>query len=347
MMRQIAGFLGAALPLALLVASCGGSGGGGEAAPTTLYVRERGNDANRGDTPDTAFRSIARAVQGLSGGQTVIVGPGSYRVPGGLPTRFIDIEDVTDGPLTILADPSGEMTEDRADDVVVDAEGAAFAFRISRSSEVTIDGFAIRRARGDNGAGIQVRGDSSQITVKNCSITSSRDGIRVESSDDVLIFNNLIFANQTRGVRLSGVNGARLFHNTIADNGARGLSAGGSARQIEMRNNILQENGNRNIEIETDSLDAYDADWNLVFSRGFDATDTYSPSTIRGDNDVNADALFVNPSRNNYRLQDGSPAIDAGDGTIDPLLLSELFAQTTTPDDESDRPPIDLGRHVR
>jgi len=344
-MRQIAGFLGAALPLALFAASCGG-GGGGEDAPTTLYVRERGNDNNVGDTPDTALRSIARAVQGLTGGQTIIVGPGTYRVPGGLPTRFIDVEDVTDGPLTILADPSGSMTNDTADDVVVDADGASFAFRVSRSSEVTIDGFDIRRARGDNGAGIQVRSDSSAVTIKNCTITTSRDGIRVESSDNTLIFNNLIFGNQTRGIRLSGGDDTRIFHNTIVDNGSRGLSAG-SSRRIEMHNNILQDNGNRNIELENDSRDGYDGDWNLVFSDGFDPGDTYSPSTIRGENDIGADALFVNPSRNNYRLQDESPAVDAGDGTIDPLLLSELFNQTTTADGENDTPPIDLGRHVR
>jgi len=346
-MRQVAGFLGVALPLALIAAGCGGGDGGGEAAPTTLYVRERGNDANTGASPDEALRSIARAVEGAHGGQTIIVGPGTYRVPGGLSSRFIEIEDVSEGPLEIVADPSGSMTNDRADDVVVDAEGAAFAFRISRSSQVTIDGFQILRARGENGAGIQVRSTSSGIAIRNCSITTSRDGVRVESSDDVLIFNNLIFANQTRGVRVSGGRGVRIFHNTIADNGARGVSVGGSSRQLEMRNNILQDNGNRNIEIEGDSRDGYDGDWNLVFSDGFDSADTYSPSTIRGDNDVAADALFVNPSRNNYRLQAESPAIDAGDGTIDPLLLSELFNQTTTADDEPDRPPIDLGRHVR
>lgn len=346
-MRQRAGFPGAFLPFVLLLAACGGGSGGGESVPNTIYVRESGNDANSGAAPDTAFRSIARAVMGATGGQTIIVGPGTYRVPGGLPSLFVEIEDVTDGPLRIIADPSGSMTNDNPDDVVVDAEGRAFAFRVSRSSDVTIDGFQIRRARAENGAGIQVRSDSSNVTIQNCGITSSRDGIRVESSDDVLIFNNLIFKNQTRGIRVAGSRGTRIIHNTMADNGARGLSLGAGSRDTLLRNNILQENSNRNIEVDRDSLDGYDADWNLVFTNGFQGSDTYSPSTIRGDHDIDRDALFVNPSRNNYRLQPDSPAIDAGDGTVDPLLLSQLFNQTTTADGEDDLPPIDLGRHVR
>jgi len=340
-MRQFAGFA-AALPLALL-AACGG-GGGTEAAPTTLYVRSSGNDANLGDTPETALRSIAYAVEGSTGGQTIIVGPGTYTVPGGLPTQFIEIQDITDGPLEVLADPSGSMTNDRPGSVIVDARGSAYAFRISRAHEVTIDGFQIRRARGENGAGIQVRSDSSSITIRDCAITTGRDGIRVEGSNDVQLFNNLIFDNQTRGIRINGTRGVRVFHNTIADNGTRGVSVGG-ASSVELRNNILQDNANRNIEIESDARRDYDGDWNLVFSGGLDPADTYSPSTIQGDNDVGANARFVNASRGDYHLQPDSPAIDAGDGTIDPLLLSQLFSRGTTGDGERDTPPIDLGFH--
>jgi len=342
--------------LALLFTAVSGCGGGGSGSgPTTkeLFVRRSGNDANGGTSPEDAFRSIARAVRDAVAGQTIIVGPGEYTVPRDLGVDAIEIGDIAgDGPLTILANPDGSLTGDqeRPGEVLVDARnGNGFGFRVSRSNNVVIDGFRIERARGaSESAGIQVRSSSSNVTIRNCEFTRNRDGIRVEASSNVLIFNNLLFDNN-RAVRLRATADARIINNTAVDNGARGISIGGQSTDIVVRNNILQDNSNRNIEIDSDSVATYDGDFNLVFStrNNTDPEDTVSPSTILGESAVLGNASFVDPSpsREDFRLMADSPAIDSGDGTIDSLLLSALFSRTATGDGELDSPPVDLGYH--
>jgi parallel beta-helix repeat protein len=346
-MRHFAGFqrLAATLPLfAALLAACGG-GGGSEPPPDTLYVRASGNDNNTGATPDDALRSIARAVQDAVPGQTIVVGPGEYIVPAGLGTGSIDIDDIAGEELLIIADRDGSLTGDRAGEVLIDARNN-FGIRVSRSINVTIEGFRFERARGGSGenAAIQVRSSSANVTIRDCVFNLNRDGVRIEGSSHVDVFNNL-FYNNNRGIRLNGADDVRILNNTLADNNARGISIGGSARATA-RNNVLQDNANRNIEIDAESIGSYDGDFNLIFStqRNTDPEDTVAPSTAIGDNAVLEAALFVNPSRGDYRLRDESPAIDAG-GTIDALLLQSLFALSTTADGAPDSPPIDLGFH--
>lgn len=353
-MRHIAGFrtLAAALPLAatLLLAAglgaCGGGGGDDPPPPDTLYVRERGNDNNTGVTPEDAFRSIARAVQDAVPGQTIIVGPGDYTVPSGLGTGSIDIDDVAGEELLLFADRDGSLTGDRAGEVLIDARNN-FGIRVSRSSNVTIDGFRFERARGGSGenAAIQVRSSSSNVTIRNCQFTLNRDGVRVQESSGVTIFNSL-FHDNNRAIQLNGAPDTRVLSNTIAGNSARGISIVASPG-VTVRNNILQDNANRNIDIDDSaSVSTYDGDFNLIFSTAprTDPEDTVAPSTIIGENDVLEEAQFVSPAGGDFRLQPDSPAIDAG-GPIDGLLLQELFALSTTADGEPDTPPIDIGFH--
>ncbi len=337
--------LAAGLPLcALVLVACGGGGGGGNTPPPdTLYVRQNGDDANAGDAPDRAFRSIWHATGDAVAGQTIIVGPGEYTVPRTAAENSILIEDI-DG-LVLLADPEGAMTGDRAGDVVINAR-SSFGLRISRSSNITIEGFHIQRANGSdaNTAAIDVQSASADVTIRDCVLDLNRDGIRVESSSNVTIFNNLFFDNN-RAIRLNGASDVDILSNTIADNSARGIVLQRSDRTT-VRNNILQDNSNRNIEADSASASSYEGDFNLIFSTGrnTDPEDTVSPSTLLGDNVVGEQALFVNPRRGDYHLGDTSPAIDAG-GSLDGLLLQSLFSRSTTVDGEPDEPPVDLGYH--
>ena len=66
-----------------------------------------GDDTNDGTSPETAFLTIARGARQLGAGDTLIIGPGTYRDSvkierGGLPGR----------PVRILGDPSGKRTAD-------------------------------------------------------------------------------------------------------------------------------------------------------------------------------------------------------------------------------------------
>ena len=351
----------------LLLAACGGGGGGGSGPttePETFYVNPSGSDDNDGMCPAPPFRTRVRAVDGLVAGDIVYVAPGTYPVlpvaPGEpQPTEVVEISDVVGTaaqPVQIIADPSGERTGTSAGDVIIDAKDAAIGVRLSRSVHVTIDGFRIVRAKGNNGAGIQVRSGSDDATIRNCVITDGADGVRVENSNDAVIFNNLIYGNDNRGVRIgNGSTRAHIINNTIVDNRDRGVSIGGAnadnmaSTGATLRNNIVQNNSNVSISVEDgppSALEGYSGNFNLVFYADLaDQTKTYRPTTIVGAKDVNLDAQFVNAAAGDFRLQTTSPAIDAGTGGIGDALLAALFDRSTTADGVADDPPADLGYH--
>lgn len=357
-MRRLCGLL--FLCFALLPA-CGGGGGGGGGnggggevpPPTTLYVRPSGNDDDTGTSPATALRSVTRAAQFFVPNLTVYVAPGRYL--GRVEAAGIETSEVA--PLRIIADPTGARTGDDPGEVVLDADGEGSAVRVSNTPFVTIDGFVITGAAGDNATGIFVRGQSFNATVRNCVINNGgpADGVRVQVSDDPLIFNNLIFDNG-RGIVINGSQRARIINNSAVDNRNFGISIGGAnadgiaSVDATVVNNVIQGSGN-NVSIQVDdgppsSRVGYVGNFNLAFAPDFgDQTKTYRPTVIRGDDDVNEDALFVDLENGDFRLSVDSPARDAGTDSIDSDLRSELFARTTSADDEPDGAPLDMGYH--
>jgi parallel beta-helix repeat protein len=276
----------------LLLVACGGGGGGGggggqpPADEETFYVNPGGSDDNDGLAPDRPFRTLFRAVDGLTAGDVVYVAPGEYPLqpttPGEpRPTEVAEFRDVLGTaaqPVSLIADITGEKTGTDPGDVVVDGDDAAIGLRVSRSTHIIIDGFRIISARGNNGAGIQVRSGSDDVTVRNCVITDSGDGVRVENSNDALIFNNLIYGNDNRGIRISnGSVRASVINNTIVNNRDRGVAIGGANAQnvaptgATLRNNLIQNNNNVSISIEQGPPSAvvgYSGNFNLVFYSG-------------------------------------------------------------------------------
>lgn len=198
---------------------------------------------------------------------------------------------------------------------------------------------------------------SANATIRNCVIRGNDNGIRVQDSNDALIFNNLIVDNSGIGVRItSGARDARILDNTIVNNATRGVRIGGANSDGEpctgatVRNNVVQENSNVNVVVEEgppSSIDGYVGNYNLVFAPDFlDQTKTYRPQDIRGDADVNADAVFVDAEGGDYHLdQTASPAVDTGNGAVDGALVSELFARSTAADGKPDEAPLDIGYH--
>jgi hypothetical protein len=351
----------------VLLTACGGGGGGGNppsTMPETFYVNPDGSDDNDGLAPDRPFRTLVRAVDGLVAGDTVYVAPGTYPVlpaaPGEpQPTEVAEIHDV-DGtaaqPISLIADATGEKTGTSPGEVIVDGQNAAIGLRLSRATHVIIDGFRVIRAKGNNGAGIQVRSDSNDTTVRNCVVTAGADGVRVENSNDALIFNNLIYNNDNRGIRISnGSVRARVINNTIVNNDNRGIAIGGANAQniaptgATLRNNIIQNNSNVSISIEDgppSALEGFSGNFDLVFYANLaDQTKTYRPTTIVGANDVNLDAQFVDAANGDFHLSASSPAINAGTGNIGDALLSTLFDRTATATGVPDSPPADIGYH--
>lgn len=314
-------------------------------ARTPIFVRLSGNDANSGLTPGRALRTISRAALAAPSGYRIIVGPGTY------------VEGVTtDGQgrapenLVFEADVTGTLTGDPPGAVVVDATDSqiAAAFRLTKATATVIDGFTIR---GGADGGIVIKNASDDFVIRNCIIADNPGaGIRIQDSARTLIFNNLVYANGREGIAIvgqgAGSDDASVINNTVYGNFDRGLRVGtssvGSPGAL-VRNNIFQLNGIgfapalENIKAFPTSEPDYDGNFNLVFPA------TYLPIDLAGDQDVNADAEFIDAGTADFRLSFGSPAIDAG-GALPAELESHLAQRSVTgtgPDDGR----IDLGYH--
>src|SRR5262249_44338556 len=142
--------------------------------------------------------------------------------------------------------------------VNVDAGGAVASIRLTQSTHITIDGFTLTGARGNNGAGVIIRSSSHNAIVRNCEIVGNQDGVRVQDSDDVLLFNNLIRDGLNRGIFIGasgsglGSQRAKVINNTLVNNGKSGVFVGSSnvaSQDTTIMNNIIQDNTTRNIDI--------------------------------------------------------------------------------------------------
>lgn len=289
--------------------------------PTTIIVRPP--------------QSIASAARRAPPGSTIIAAPGAYAAivlgPGDL-----------HGPLTLIADVTGVLTESAPAAVTVNANRRTAALRLTEQSNITIDGFTFRDGAQ---AGVLVE-SSSGISLLNCVVTANRgDGVRYAQSQSGLIFDTLIFQNPGAGIRLVGTSSVEVINVTAYKNLGAGITVSDSADSF-VENSILNENTPAGIVVDPASAISYQADFNLN-------TDGYGEGTPTGASDIHGpfdNPLFIAPERGDFHLATGiagstSPAIDVGDPDTDPQLVSVLAGRTTQTDGTLDSGPVDLGYH--
>jgi parallel beta-helix repeat protein len=291
-------------------------------------------------TPGQALRTISAAASRAFAGDVIVVGPGQYNEaiinpPSGEAGRL----------LTFLGDPTGRLTGDVdiAGAVIVDAGGGQrAAFSLADRHFVIIEGFTVT---GGTQAGIEVRSNSSNITIRNCeSFDNPDNGILVRDSSSVLLFNNLVVRNNGNGIIAGGTAGSedvQVVNNTIANNGDRGIRVGeGSVptTNVSLQNNIIQDNDGAGVQANQQSVETLQVSFNLVFP------ENYIPQQVRGANDINEDAELI--GADDYHLtQATSPAVDAGDPSTSATFANALGARTTDPAGTRDMGRVDLGYH--
>jgi parallel beta-helix repeat protein len=169
------------------------------------------------------------------------------------------------------------------------------------SSNSLIDGCDIYDT---SGAGIHIYSGSAAIgdnIVRNSRIhdltrSAAGDsrlwGILVSGTNNQ-IYNNVIYglrfpyASSNAGIYVYYGSGTKIYNNTITSNTTDGIYINDMASSSEVKNNIVYAVAGSNFD-----------------NRG--------SGTAQSNNLLGVDPLFVNPSANNYQLQSGSSAVDAG-----------------------------------
>jgi hypothetical protein len=166
------------------------------------------------------------------------------------------------------------------------------------------------------------------------------------------ILNNLVYANSSAGIQIEGADGAQLRNNTVYQlrgDGIRVTAAvtlrGVGSQNVQLRNNILWTASGYDINVANDSQQGFDSNYNLLcttgtgsigywqsafadlrdwqFETGIDAQsitgnpEFISPAGPDGILGVDPTTGVDGGQDDNFHLQNGSPAVAAGDPSSD------------------------------
>ena len=243
--------------------------------------------------------------------------------------------------------------------------------RVGGASAAVIEGniIADNRLMEGNGAGISLFAAGVPVIRNNVIVRNSVDdvagqggGIWIVNQSDALIVQNLIAGNtagQGGGVYWlvpSGARGPRLVNNTIADNLAT-LAGRGSAVFADgfdvnavLVNNVLAAASGQTA-LYCGGLNDPNPPvirFNDVFAGGGPAYGGICVDQTGVNGNRSVDPMFVTPGNGDYRLQLGSPAVDAGDSTAADVPVADLDGDPRVVDGDSDGVAVvDMGAWER
>ena len=140
---------------------------------TTYYVKPDGDDGNSGLNWANAWKTIQKAANTMTNGDTVLVAAGVYNSGGGTADTYSARVLITNSgtslaPITYKAFTNG---------AIIDASGLNCGIHIYKADYIVIDGFEVRNA---NNNGICLNTSAKYNTIKNCIVYSnSINGISI------------------------------------------------------------------------------------------------------------------------------------------------------------------------
>jgi len=278
------------------------------------------------------FATIQAAIDAATTGDAILVAPGAYRENLNFNRKNVDLIG-TQGAVATIID-------------------AAQGTGVQIGPAGSISGFTIRNARASFGAGMAVTGNGTRIT-RNIFEDNAQGGggygaaIGMNSSSPVIegnvfrrntadnqflsgviglinssspyIANNIFYDNQARAINVTVPQSASpvVINNTIVGNstGIRVNNYNPASIQI-FRNNLIHGNG---IGLDlNNAISVNNPLWqnNLVSGNNTDYRNIPNQTGINGN--ISGDPLFKDAAAKNFRLQAGSPAIDAGNNLLAP-----------------------------
>ena len=279
---------------------------------TTIYVDASADTATADGTAEHPYPGIDMACMAAEDGATILVAPGTYgNVYIGSPRPANLTIQSTDGADVTIVD--GSETTGGYGIVFRAGEGwtvDGFTFINIGDVDISFQGYACGVYLDHRVGGV---GDPEIVSeVCNCIfVEPNRRGIWVQKFTTALIHHN-VFVNAGENAIIS-YGDPEVYNNTIVGtSGEHGDNAGiiqmgdgGSNGILTAKNNIFVDNA-IGIKRKDDSF-AYSS-YNLYFGNTVDRIDV---TNDEGGN-VEADPLFVNVDSLDYRLAEGSPALNAG-----------------------------------
>jgi hypothetical protein len=312
----------------------------------TLYVSTSGSDSYPG-TSSQPLRTIVQAYSLASGGTTIIVKAGTYTDYNSGWGLHLGKNGTSSSPITLKSEVPGGA--------VIDGQNASdrnVGLYIDGSYNI-VDGFEIKN--GPKG-GITIWANNNQILNCNIhnngnpanSTTSGLDGIYSEESTsgniyranyihdngrsgssldhglylcgkNEVVINNLVRGNTGNGLQVAGyttVANLKVYNNVFAYNGANGIILWQSLSGIDIKNNIVYQNGHYGIGSYDAHGSAVNVDHNVSYGNDygdFSFRDGGSDFAYNLSSPVYSDPLFANGNLGSFdpHLKSGSPAIQS------------------------------------
>jgi hypothetical protein len=265
----------------------------------TLYVSTSGSDSYPG-TSSQPLRTIVKAYSLASAGSTIIVKAGTYTDYNSGWGLHLGKSGTSSGPITLKSEVPGGA--------VIDGQNASdrnVGLYIDGSYNI-VDGFEIKN--GPKG-GITIWANNNQILNCNIhnngnpanSTTSGLDGVYSEESTsgnvyranfvhhngrsgssldhglylcgkNEVVINNVLLANTGNGLQIAGyttVANLKVYNNVMAYNGANGIILWQSLSGIDIKNNILYQNGHYGIGSYDAHGSGINVDHNISYGNGY------------------------------------------------------------------------------
>lgn len=300
------------------------------------YVSPKGSDSNPG-TLKRPWRTIGKAMRALVAGKTAYVRAGTYREATDVPcgTSHNTLQWNRSGrpgaPITISGYPGEERrvvvrtkiklngSHLRLVNLVV-ARNSAFHpidKGCTGDANVNVYGDDVEisdlEVRDSNNSGIYLKdADRAKILGNwihdNGAHPTQDHGIYYGSGTGGVIANNVIERSLGYGIHMyPRPSGQTLVHNTIVGSGNAGIILSTSGSHIVIVNNISAWNGDYGIRTG-DGCEECWADQNVLYGNASDAY--YLPEELTVHRTIEADPLFVDRAKRNYRLLARSPAVN-------------------------------------
>jgi parallel beta-helix repeat protein len=191
-----------------------------------------------------------------------------------------------------------------------------------------------------NSGAITINGYIGAIVEDNIIRNNAMTGIYAVNTNSMVIAQNLVYGNTSgglsAGIPFSGIGPpvgppiGIIANNTFVQNSGSQVSLGGNLSQFDFVNNIVVCSGPAAPFLcgyppaDSLSLTPIVIDHNDIYNSSGQAYGTGCPDSTGTYGNISADPQFANPSTQDLHIQSGSPAIDAGNTSVQGLLTKDF-----------------------